>query len=324
MYIGIAKMADDDNKPTGTCFNCKECGHMWRQCPLALRDDLQRTKDREGLDHRCLNRYGEGVAKGRSSFPKGDWRKGAGVNFGPPVDNSHTISYWNNDPRSRWLGPTNLGYALINGNETRVLVDTGARMNTVTPAYVKERELPVCPLVQLAGNPKSLPIQGIGRTRTGAIGYIVFHVRVEGIPSYGEDQVALVVPDNTSFGKKVPVILGTPTINRLIRSMKESEYETAPEEWQNARIGYEAVNYFTLHRADYEPEEGYPTNSGLDPTDLDEKVFLNNKFGVPAFGTAVVHGRTEKTMMLGSKLRVMTQAPYPEDEAKLPNGLHVL
>ena len=29
-------------------------------------------------------------------------------------------------------------------------------------------------------------------------------------------------------------------------------------------------------------------------------------------------------MMLGSKLRVMTQAPYPEDEAKLPNGLHVL
>ena len=77
-------------------------------------------------------------------------------------------------------------------------------------------------------------------------------------------------------------------------------------------------------RADYEPEEGYPTNSGLDPTDLDEKVFLNKKFGVPAFGTAVVHGRTEKTMMLGNKLRVMTQAPYPEDEAKLPNGLHVL
>ena len=176
-------------------------------------------------------------------------------------------------------------------------MDTGVRMNTVTLAYVKERELPVCPLVQLAGNPKSLPIQGIGGTRTGAIGYIVFHVRVEGIPSYGEDQVALVVPDNTSFGKKVPVILGTPTINRLVRSMKESEYETAPEEWQNARIGYEAVNYLTLHRADYEPEEGYPTNNGLDPTDLDEKVFLNKKFGIPAFGTAVVHGRTEKTMM---------------------------
>ena len=265
-----------------------------------------------------------GCSQGRSSFHKGDWRQGARIDSCPTVDSSHTTPYWNDDPRSCWLGPTNLGYALIDGNEMRVLVDTGVRMNTVTPAYVKERGLPVCPLVQLAGNPKSLPIQGIGGTRTEAIGYIVFHVRVEGIPSYGEDQVALVVPDNTPFGKKVPVILGTPTINRLVRSMKESEYETAPQEWQNARIGYEAVNYFTLHRADYKPEEGYPTNNGLDSTDLDEKVFLNKKFGVPAFGTAVVHGRTEKTMMLGSKLRVMTQAPYPEDEAKLPNGLHVL
>ena len=71
MYIGITKMADDDDKRTGTCFNCKECGHMWRQCPLALREDLQRTKDREGLDHRRLNRYGEGVAKGGRPSQKG-------------------------------------------------------------------------------------------------------------------------------------------------------------------------------------------------------------------------------------------------------------
>ena len=49
-----------------------------------------------------------------------------------------------------------------------------------------------------------------------------------------------------------------------------------------------------------------------------------SEFGVPAFGTAVVHGRTEKTMMLGNRLRVMTQAPNPEDDAKLQNGLHVL
>ena len=103
-------------------------------------------------------------------------------------------------------------------------------MNTVTPSYVKECELPVCPLIQLAGRPKQLPIQGIGGTRTGAIGYVVIQVRVEGVPSYEEDQVALVVPDNTPFGKKVPVIIGTPTINRLVRSMKEAEFETAPEE----------------------------------------------------------------------------------------------
>ena len=122
------------------------------------------------------------------------------------------------------------------------------------------------------------------------------------MPSYEEDQVALVVPDNTPFRKKVPVIIGTPTINRLVRSMKETEFETAPEEWQYTRISYKAVNYFTAHRADLEPKDGYPTNTRMDPIDLDEKVFLNKKFGVPAFGTAVVHGHTEKTMMLGNCL----------------------
>ena len=49
-------------------------------------------------------------------------------------------------------------------------------MNTVTPAYVKEHVLPVYPLVQLAGQPKMLPIQGKGGTQTRAIGYVVIQV----------------------------------------------------------------------------------------------------------------------------------------------------
>ena len=71
MYIGIAWMADEDNKRMGICFNCKENGHMWRQCPQTLREDLQRAKDREGLDHRRLNRSGEGGAKGGCPSQKG-------------------------------------------------------------------------------------------------------------------------------------------------------------------------------------------------------------------------------------------------------------
>ena len=71
IYVGISRMADDDDKRTGTCFNCKEMGHMWRQCPQPLRDDLQRAKDREGLDHRRLNRSGEGGAKGGRPSRKG-------------------------------------------------------------------------------------------------------------------------------------------------------------------------------------------------------------------------------------------------------------
>ena len=38
----------------------------------------------------------------------------------------------------------------------------------------------------------------------------------------------------------------------------------------------------------------------------------------------IARGHTEATMMMGHQLRVMTQAPYPEDEANLPVGLYVL
>ena len=43
----------------------------------------------------------------------------------PPIDKTHP-PYWNDDPHARWLGPLNVGYALINGQWERVLIDSGA------------------------------------------------------------------------------------------------------------------------------------------------------------------------------------------------------
>ena len=46
--------------------------------------------------------------------------------------------------------------------------------------------------------------------------------------SYDEDQVALVVSEDSNFLKRCQVILGTPTINRTVQAMKESEIENTP------------------------------------------------------------------------------------------------
>ena len=57
-----------------------------------------------------------------------------------PVDDASAggspYKYWNEDALSRWLGPENLGWAILDGVRTRVLVDNGARVNSVMPAYV--------------------------------------------------------------------------------------------------------------------------------------------------------------------------------------------
>ena len=71
----------------------------------------------------------------------------------PPIDKTHP-PYWNDDPRTRWLGPLNVGYALIDGQQERVLIDSRARGNAVTPEFVKERGLKVSPVSELAWNPR--------------------------------------------------------------------------------------------------------------------------------------------------------------------------
>ena len=63
------------------------------------------------------------------------------------------------------------------------------------------------------------------------VGYVLIQVQLPGIPSYDEEQVALVIRDGSEFSRRVPFIVGTPIIDRVIRALKETEMETAPEEW---------------------------------------------------------------------------------------------
>ena len=154
------------------------------------------------------------------------------------------------------------------------------------------------------------------------MGYVVIRVQVEGVPEYDEDQVAFVVDDNTTFSWRAPVVLGTPTINRVVTVMKESNLNNAPMEWQASKTSYELVNGFLMRRLHLEPG-GFPTNTGKNPIDLDETVSLTSKCVALPFESVIVHRRTQRTMMMDHRLNVMTQAPYPDDMAALPNGIYI-
>ena len=196
----------------------------------------------------------------------------------------------------------------------------------MAPAYVKQHKMKVRPVHDLAMHPTSIPISSIGG-HTVALGYVIINVQVEGIPSYYEEQVALVIPNVTQLGMKVPVILGTPTIHRLCHQMKESEIETVPEEWQHALLSYEASRNVSIlpmtPQLDQDSNVEYPTNTGQNPTDLDEPVLLKDRVIIPAFASRIVHVRTQRTFMKGHRLNIMVQPPYPEDKAKLSLGLYV-
>ena len=65
-------------------------------------------------------------------------------------------------------------------------------------------------------------------------------------------------------------------------------------------------------------------NTKINPIDIDKRIYLTKSVVVPAFGSVIARGHTESTMMMGHRLRVMTQVPYPDDDANLPVGLYIL
>ena len=163
----------------------------------------------------------------------------------------------------------------------------------------------------------------IGGRITEPLGYMILQVQIPYVPSYDEDQVALVVAEDSNFLKRCQIIIGTPMINRAVRAMKELEMENTPKAWQSTQHIYKFANYMVqLNPEDYGMT--MPTNTGKNPTNLDKLVFLKNKFTIPAFESIILHCRTRRMKMMGYKLHVMTQATYLEDQANLPNGVYVV
>ena len=208
-----------------------------------------------------------------------------------------------------WLYPANIGTAIIDDRTTTVLVDPGACMNCVTPEFVKARGLEAGSIQDLNNHQGRIPITRAGGKRTEPLGYVIIRVQIPYVPSYDEDQVALILEDDSTFARRCQVVLGTPTIFRAVRAMKESEMHNLEPAWEYAKAGYE-FTHFMMNPENVPKPDGqtYPTNTGNNPTELDEKLLLKKKYSLLPFSNTLVHCKTKETQMQGYKLHVMTHA----------------
>ena len=120
-------------------------------------------------------------------------------------------------PGSHWLGRDNVGYAMIEGKQMLVLLDTGANVNMITPECMVALGLQMGPLMDLweGGITIDQPFNYEGRP----IGYVIMSVQIDRISSYDQDQVMLVARSSTEFVHHVPIILGTPTTDQAIATL---------------------------------------------------------------------------------------------------------
>ena len=139
----------------GCCFNCGKEGHRWAEYTEPLKDLLKRAKERANRKRQSLNQDGGAGAKGA--------RPPRRVRPRPKIDKPTTPSaFWNEDPGNRWFDRSNLGTAMIDGVKTNCLIDNGARVNLVTPEFVKNRGLEVGSIQDLNDHDGYIPLSGLG------------------------------------------------------------------------------------------------------------------------------------------------------------------
>ena len=210
--------------------------------------------------------------------------------------------YLNSDPFCRFMGPRNWGEALIDDKLTTCLLDNGSQLNFVTPTYARERGMDILSLDTLAQEigGQLLPIAVMGGGMIKPEGFVIMNVRVPCVKGYNEDQIAIVLEDPEM--KDCPVVLGMPTLFRVMEVIKESEISELAVPWANSRLSWLMRG---VHAKMSRLQVKDVANKPIAPLSVDEVVRVTSKCMVPPFGHKVIHGRVGLVLQ-GYKMNVMT------------------
>ena len=224
----------------------------------------------------------------------------------------------NPDAFHRFIGPKNLGKALVDGELVTCLLDNGAQLNFITPTYAQERGMDIMFLDYLAEEiGGAIPhISGIGGISVEPVGFVMMNVKVPGIAGYDEDQIAIVMDDPGMM--EWLVILGTPTIYRVMEVIKESEISKLVVPWAFSQISW-------LMR-DVVAKLGQVmvndiANKPIVPLHVDEVVRVASKCTIPPFGHKAIHSKVN-LILHGYKMNVMTHG-LEKRSPSLPLGIDV-
>ena len=166
-YIAVINTANEADK-WGRCFNCGKEGHRWAECKEPLKESLKLAKEWANRKKQALNWDGGVGTKGAwppDRYGQGQYSQGRKL-ASPQLTPS---TFWNEDPRNWWLSSANLGTAIIDGVETTCLIDNGARVNLVTPEFVRERGLDVGSIQDLSRHHGCIPLSGLGGKKSQSL-----------------------------------------------------------------------------------------------------------------------------------------------------------
>ena len=209
------------------------------------------------------------------------------------------------EPAAHWIGPETLVDLMIEGRNVNALVDSGSQVNTIMPTFVWQYGFPVLPLVN-----HLLNLVGLGGKCTSLLRFIILRVQVREIAGYDEDVVLLMVPDESEFSRRVPLVIGTCTIGRIINIIWESEIDRLSTPWATARMAQllscqKSMVVFTPGNAGEAQLEG--ASGGPQEVDVDELVTVRKSIHLGLSQTEIIEGRVKP--LFGDMAHVMIMPP---------------
>ena len=137
--------------------------------------------------------------------------------------------YHNPDPLDRLVGEVNETNVLVEGWETRALLDSGSQLSAISWAWVKELKLKPHQLRSI------LQIEGSGGLEVPYLGYVEAHLKIPEIGAFDQDVLLLIVPDSTHT-QYTPITLGTLHIDMGIELATEKELKNLNKQWHRSLV----------------------------------------------------------------------------------------
>ena len=195
------------------------------------------------------------------------------------------------------------------GESCMALLDNGAQVNTTMLKYVRDHSLQVGPITDLIGS--KVACVGLGNTYMRPLGYVVIWVQVDRVQGYDKDQIALVIPDPSSFTAQIPIILGTPTIGWVVNVMREAEMDALAMPWANARVAHLLSGHRMMPMEMGDSQEKKP-----DVNDYDQMMYTQNVETIESFSSWVMLVKAGRAHV-GECINVMVQDLWTQDGSLL-------
>ena len=137
--------------------------------------------------------------------------------------------YHNPDPLVRLIGEANEAPAIVEGIPITSLVDSGACMSAMVKSFAKELQLEIKPLKTI------LNIEGTGGGVVPYHRYVECRLQLPQIKKFDVDVLMLVI-DDSAYGMRVPIQIGTLHIDMALELATEAEMKKLSHKWDQAKM----------------------------------------------------------------------------------------